>query len=112
MKTTQGSKRWKVTVHWTAYVLPNEPEIREYTAAVGGQIHLPAQVAATGYPNTLTADVVVEAITLRKAVTNGLARVESGVGCVADGVHAIREGSQDPQHHPQTPTPAKEQTDD
>jgi hypothetical protein len=83
--------QWRVSVQWTEYLLPNAATIAEYTAALDGlQLHLPATPVAAGYPNAVVAELLVEAPTLRGAVTTGLARVEKAVGCTARGVHAVR----------------------
>lgn len=81
---------WTITVGWTDYAQTNEATVAEWQGAINGQIKLPARPVAAGYPYALAAEVTVEATSLRKALTAGLARVEKGVGCHADSVHAAR----------------------
>lgn len=82
--------RWAVSVSWHDSLLPNDATRREWIAAVCGRILLPAAPEPVGCANLLTAQVVVEANTLRQAVAAGLGRVEKGVGCQAVDVRATR----------------------
>jgi hypothetical protein len=89
--------RWAVSVTWHDSLLPNDATLREWITAIGGQVLLPAVPEPEGYPNVLTAQVVVEANTLRQALTAGLARVEKGLRCQAFDVRStlIRTGDRD-----------------
>jgi hypothetical protein len=82
--------RWQVVVSWTVYALPSRAELDAWTTAVDGRIQPPATLVEDGYPKLFSAEITVEATTLRKALAAGLARVEDAVGYAANGVTATR----------------------
>jgi hypothetical protein len=86
---TPVQMRWALSVAWHDSVLPNDATVRDWITAIGGgKVLLPAESEPVGYPNPFTAQLVVEAATLRQALTAGLARVEKGVHCKALDVRA------------------------